>query len=100
MQPQSQECLFVRYFEDSKWYNLINFSTNKSFIERSVQFEEDPLATVEVGESSSSPESLTVSEENNEFADSDMSDNYDLISDPNSSTIPNGHQLQFMQLGN
>ena len=62
-------------------------STNKAFIERSVQFQEEPLATVEVGESSSSPQPLTVSEETNEFSDSDMSDNYDLISYPNNPTI-------------
>ena len=56
-------------------YKLINLSTNKSFIERSVQFQEEPLATVEVGESSSPPEPLNVSEEINDFANSDMSDN-------------------------
>ena len=32
LQPQSQECLFVGYFEDSKRYKLINLSTNKSFM--------------------------------------------------------------------
>ena len=58
-------------------------STNKSFIERSVQFEEVPLAGVEVGESSSSPKPLIVSEDTNEFDDSDMSDSDYLISDPN-----------------
>ena len=42
LQPQSQQCLFVGYSEDSKGYNLINLSTNKSFIERSVQFQEEP----------------------------------------------------------
>ena len=55
LQPQSQEFLFVGYSKDSKWYNLINLSINKAFIERSVQFEEEPLAAVEVGESSSPP---------------------------------------------
>ena len=65
-------------------------STNKSFIERSVQFKEDPLAAVEVGESSSPPQPLIVSEETNEFFDSDMCDNDDLITDPKSPTIPNG----------
>ena len=35
-QPQIQECPFVGYSEDSKGYNLINLSTNKAFIERSV----------------------------------------------------------------
>ena len=63
-------------------------STNKTFIERSVQFQEDPLAAVEVGESYSPPEPLNVSEEINEFADSDMSDNYDLISYPDIPTRP------------
>ena len=88
LQPQSQECLFVGYTEDSKWYKLINLSAIKSFIERSVQFQEEPLATIEVGESSSPPESLIVSEETNEFVDSDMSDNYDLIVDTNITTRP------------
>ena len=88
MQPQSQECPFFGYSEYSKGYNLINLSTNKCFIERSVQFQEDPLVAVEVGESSSPPEPLIVSEETNEFADSDMSDNDGLIADPNIPTRP------------
>ena len=52
----------------------------------SVQFQEEPLVVVEIGESSSPPEPLNVTEETNEFADSDMSDNYDLIGYPNSPT--------------
>ena len=67
---------------------MIKWSTNKAFIEISVQFQEYPLAVVEVGESSSPPEPLIVSEETNEFVDSDMSDNDDLIADPNSPTRP------------
>ena len=43
---------------------------------------------MEVGESSSPPEPLNVSEEIVELDDSDMSDNHDLIADPNSPTIP------------
>ena len=70
LQPQSQECLFVGYSEDSKGYKMIKFITKKYFIERSVQFQEEPLAAVEVGESSSPPEPLIVSEETNEFSDS------------------------------
>ena len=35
-QPDSQENLFSGYFEDSKWYKMINLSKNKSFIEGSV----------------------------------------------------------------
>ena len=62
--------------------------TNKSFIESSVQFQEEPLAVVEVGESSSPPKPLNVSEEINEFVDSDMYDNYDLIAYPNSPKRP------------
>ena len=63
LHPQSQECIFVEYSKDSKGYNLINLSTNKSFIERCVQFQEEPLAALEVGESSSPPEPLNVREE-------------------------------------
>ena len=63
-------------------------STNKSFIERSVQFQEEPLAVVEVGESSSPPEPLIVSEETNVFSDSDMSNNYGFIAYPNIPTRP------------
>ena len=88
LQPQSQECLFVRYYEYSKGYKLINLSTNKAFIERSVQFQEEPLVAVEVGEFSSPPEPLIVSGETNEFVDSDMSDNYDLILDLDIPTRP------------
>ena len=56
LQPQSQECIFVGYSEDSKGYNLIKLSTNKAFIERCVQFEEEPLVEVEIGEASSPPD--------------------------------------------
>ena len=62
------------------------FEHKKTFIERSVQFQEKPLVAVEVGESSSPPEPLNVSEEIVELVDSDMSDDDDLISDPNSPT--------------
>ena len=49
---QRKECLFFGYYEDSKGYNMINLRTNRSFIEISVQFQEEPLVEVEVGESS------------------------------------------------
>ena len=74
LQPQSQECLFVGYSKYSKGYKMINLSTEKYFIERSVQFQEEPLVAVEVGDSSSPPDPLIVSGETNEFSDSDMSD--------------------------
>ena len=72
LQPQSQECLFVGYSKYSKGYKLVNLSTNKDFIEISVQFQEEPLVVVEVGESSSPLDPLIVSGETNEFDDSDV----------------------------
>ena len=41
-----------------------------------VQFEEEPLATVEVGQASSPPKPQEVSKEFVEHADSDLSDNF------------------------
>ena len=63
-------------------------STQKSFIERTVQFEEEPMVATEIGESSSPPPPLVVSEATNEVYDSDMSDNDDLIADTNISRRP------------
>ena len=83
LQPQRQECIFVGYSEDSKGYKLINLSTNKYFIERFVQFEEEPLAAVEVGEASSPPEPQEVSKEFVENDDSDLSDGDEFIADRN-----------------
>ena len=71
-----------------KWYNIINMGTQKSFIERSIQFEEEPTIAAEIGESSSPPPPLVVSEGTNEINDSDMSDNDDLIADPQIHTRP------------
>ena len=67
---------------------MIKLSTKKSFIERSVQFQEDPLVAVEVGESSSPTDPLIVSGETNEFYDSNMYNNDDLIANIDSPTIP------------
>ena len=53
-----------------------------------VQLKEEPLAAAEIGESSSLPQPLNVSEETSEFVDSDMFDNDYLIAYPNSPTIP------------
>ena len=49
----------------------------------SVQFEEEPMPTTEIGESSTPPSPFTVNEEDDKFYDSDMYDNDDLISDTN-----------------
>ena len=83
LQPQSQEYLFFGYSEYSKGYKPIKLSTNKAFIERSVQFQEEPLVAVEVGVSSSPPQPLIASEETNKFSDSDMYDNDELVTYPN-----------------
>ena len=43
---------FFGYLEGSKGYKFLNMTTQKYFIEKSVQFEEEPLQAVEIGESS------------------------------------------------
>ena len=60
LEPQIQECLFVGYSKDSKGYNIINMNTQKSFIERRVQFEEEPMLATKNRESSSSPPLVNV----------------------------------------
>ena len=95
LQPQSQQCLFVGYSKDSKGYKLINLNTNKAFIERCVQFEEEPLADVEIGEASSPPEPQEVSKEFVEHADSDFSDGDEFIADPPQGL--NGKPRHYMQ---
>ena len=62
--------------------------TQKSLIEMSVQFEEEPMPATEIGESSSSPPPLIVSEDSNKFYDYDMYDNEDLIAYQNTPTRP------------
>ena len=49
LQPQSIECVFIGYLEESKGYKLLNIRTKQIFIERSVHFEE-PLQEVELVE--------------------------------------------------
>ena len=71
-----------------KGYKFINLSTNKSFIERCVQLEEEPLAAVEVGEASLPPEPQEVSKEFLEHDDSDFSDGDEFIVDPKIPTRP------------
>ena len=55
MQPQSKECIIVGCGEETKGYKLFDTSTLKTFIERSVQFEEEPIPDFELapGECSS-----------------------------------------------
>ena len=49
MKPQSIECVFIGYPEESKGYKIFNIITKHIFIERSVCFEE-PLQEVELVE--------------------------------------------------
>jgi len=95
--PKSKSVYFVGYSEDSKGYKLINLSTNKAFIERCDQFQEEPLAAVEVGETSSPPEPLKVSEEFVENADSDMYGSDEFIAYPNSPTRQKWQPRHYMQ---
>ena len=55
MQPQSKEFIMVGYGEDTKGYNIFDASTHKTFIEISVQFEEEIIPYFELapGECSS-----------------------------------------------
>ena len=53
LEPKIQELLFVGYSDFFRGYKLINMRTQKSFTERSVQFEEEPMVEIEIGESSS-----------------------------------------------
>ena len=47
MQPQSIECLFIGYPEESKGFKLLDIKTKQIIIERSVKFDE-PLQEVEL----------------------------------------------------
>ena len=75
---------------------MINLSTNKAFIERCVQFEEEPLAAVEVGEASSPPKPHEVSKEFVEHDDSDFSDGYEFIADQTAPQGLNGQPRHYM----
>ena len=47
MQPQSIECLFIGYLDESKGFNLLYINTKHIIIERSVKFDE-PFQEVEL----------------------------------------------------
>ena len=57
LHPQSKECIMVGYVEYKKGYKLFYPSTQNTFIERSVQFEEEVILYLELalGECSSPP---------------------------------------------
>ena len=48
LQPQIKETIMVGYAEYSKVYMLFYPSSKKTFIERSLQFEEDPMQEIEL----------------------------------------------------
>ena len=48
LQTQSKECIMVGYGKDTKGYNLFDTSTLNTFIERSVQFEEEIIPDFEL----------------------------------------------------
>ena len=47
LQPQSIECLFIGYLDESKGFKLLDIKTKYIIIERSVKFDE-PLQEVEL----------------------------------------------------
>ena len=75
---------------------MINLSTIKAFIESCVQFEEEPLAAVEVGEASSPPEPQEVSKEFVEHADSDFSDGDEFMQTQTAPQGLNGQPRHYM----
>ena len=62
-------------------------STQKSFIERSAQFEEEHMVATKIRESSSPPPPLIVSEETKKNYNYDISSNSDLNEDPKNPKI-------------
>ena len=45
-QAHSSKCILLGYAEDEKAYKLMELTTRKCFIERSVQFEEDQFLDI------------------------------------------------------
>ena len=48
LQPQIKESIMIGYSEYSKGYKFFYPSSQKTFIERSVQFEEEPMQEIEL----------------------------------------------------
>ena len=82
----------VGYDKYSKGYNIFYLPSEKKFIERSVQFEEEPMQEVELeeGDCSHPPLNNDVSHVYlSDFSDFDMEDEYDnMHSDHDSPTRP------------
>ena len=75
LHPQRKECIMVGYGEDTKGYKLFETSTLNTFIQRSVQFEEEPIPYFELAPGEcSSPQHL---DEVSDVSCSVFSDNYD-----------------------
>ena len=59
LQPQRKERIMFGYGEDRKGYKLFDSSTLKTFVERSVQFDEEPIPYFELAPGEcSSPQQL------------------------------------------
>ena len=89
LQTQRKECIMVRYGEYTKGYKLFDSSTQNTFIERSVQFEEEIILDVELApRACSSPQHQDdVSDDSiYDISDSDMAE-YD-VSEHDSPTRP------------
>ena len=50
LKPKIKESIMAGYYEYEKGYNIFDPSSQKTFIERSVQFEEEPMQEVELVE--------------------------------------------------
>ena len=82
LQPQRKESIMVGYAECENGYNTFYPSSLKTFIERSVQFEEEPMQEIELdkGDSSHPPLNDDVSNDSfSDFYDCDMGDENDYI---------------------
>ena len=59
LEKKRKECLMVVYGEDTKFYKFFDTSTGKTFVERSVKFEEEPIPDFELAPGDcSSPQSF------------------------------------------
>ena len=69
LKPQRKESIMVGYDEYAKGYNIFDPSSQKTFIERSVQFEEEPMQEIKLaqGECSNPPLHDDVSDDTSSY---------------------------------
>ena len=76
LQPQRKACIMVGYGEDTKGYKIFDTSTHKTFIEISVQFEEEIIPDFELApRECSSPQHYDDVSDDSTYNFSDISDN-------------------------